>query len=620
MVIIKFSVKGQRLILETDLKGLQPTSDSYNYYKCLFEFDSNWDGFEKRVYFKNASFNITKPMLPDDLGYCYIPSEVLAHTGVIVCTVTGVKYSGTSVAERLTAGPVKFFVRNPKESKPFDIFIQKEEGTLEPDNPDITPTEYEQFVGKIKSYANDAAASKSAAEAAIEEIEGILDSAFEAVENKIDSMTVSASAGEAYSAPEVIRTDYEDHFNLEFVIPKGDPGEDGLDGEDGFSPIASVSKDGDTATITITDSLGTTTAEVSDGQDGNDGADGHSPVITANKVDKVTTVYVDGVVIATINDGHDGGGASLFIAEYGVTTYADVKDAYDEDAIIICTVDDSGNTVICQLAYFDDANDTFIFAQPVSDGAYWTSIASDDTWDDGYFQFASTDTATQLRNGLMSALDWQKLDGIASGAEVNVQSDWSEADSTNDAYIKNKPTIPSVSGLLDIFYPIGSYYETSDTSFDPNISWGGTWSLETEGLVHIGAGSNYTVGGTGGEKTHKLTAAEAAQKNLGAIASGSMSANSSHSHGTGEAGEKYLISTANVYVSENKYSYPATSSSGVRFLVTTSTGTQYVNEIANTASASVAHTHSTTISGSDASSAHNNMQPYVVVNRWHRTA
>lgn len=36
-----------------------------------------------------------------------------------------------------------------------------------------------------------------------------------------------------------------------------------------------------------------------------------------------------------------------------------------------------------------------------------------------------------------------KLAGIASGAEVNVQSDWSVTDSTSDAFIKNKPTIPS---------------------------------------------------------------------------------------------------------------------------------------------------------------------------------
>lgn len=36
-----------------------------------------------------------------------------------------------------------------------------------------------------------------------------------------------------------------------------------------------------------------------------------------------------------------------------------------------------------------------------------------------------------------------KLEGIATGAEVNVQSNWNTTDSTSDAYILNKPTIPS---------------------------------------------------------------------------------------------------------------------------------------------------------------------------------
>lgn len=36
-----------------------------------------------------------------------------------------------------------------------------------------------------------------------------------------------------------------------------------------------------------------------------------------------------------------------------------------------------------------------------------------------------------------------KLAGIATGAEVNVQSDWNQTDNTADDYIKNKPTIPA---------------------------------------------------------------------------------------------------------------------------------------------------------------------------------
>ena len=33
---------------------------------------------------------------------------------------------------------------------------------------------------------------------------------------------------------------------------------------------------------------------------------------------------------------------------------------------------------------------------------------------------------------------------------------------------------------LDYYYPVGSYYETSDASFNPNTAWGGTWVQETE--------------------------------------------------------------------------------------------------------------------------------------------
>lgn len=61
------------------------------------------------------------------------------------------------------------------------------------------------------------------------------------------------------------------------------------------------------------------------------------------------------------------------------------------------------------------------------------------------------ETASATNDGLMSAADKVKLDGIASGAEVNVQSDWNVTDSSSDAFIKNKPTIPTVNnGTLTI--------------------------------------------------------------------------------------------------------------------------------------------------------------------------
>lgn len=60
-------------------------------------------------------------------------------------------------------------------------------------------------------------------------------------------------------------------------------------------------------------------------------------------------------------------------------------------------------------------------------------------------EISATDTtydpATQAAAGLMSAADKTKLDGIAAGAEVNVQADYTETDTSADSYIKHKPTL-----------------------------------------------------------------------------------------------------------------------------------------------------------------------------------
>jgi len=55
--------------------------------------------------------------------------------------------------------------------------------------------------------------------------------------------------------------------------------------------------------------------------------------------------------------------------------------------------------------------------------------------------------ATTTANGLMSSSDKSKLDGIADGAEVNVQPDWNATE--GDALILNKPTIPSGDANID---------------------------------------------------------------------------------------------------------------------------------------------------------------------------
>lgn len=68
------------------------------------------------------------------------------------------------------------------------------------------------------------------------------------------------------------------------------------------------------------------------------------------------------------------------------------------------------------------------------------------TNDKGFITQEEVDTSQNHTHSNKAVLDkltqgnLDKLNGIAAGAEVNVQSDWNVTDSTSDAYIKNKPS------------------------------------------------------------------------------------------------------------------------------------------------------------------------------------
>ena len=189
-----------------------------------------------------------------------------------------------------------------------------------------------------------------------------------------------------------------------------------------------------------------------------------------------------------------------------------------------------------------------------------------------------------------------------------------------DAQFKDKAGI--MRALFDFMHPVGSYYETSDTSFDPNVSWGGIWQLDSAGKVTVARDANDadfdTIGETGGVKTHLHT--------TGNFTLGTNHI-PAHTHGsktlTGGWKDNSMCSLNSVNKLGNVSGIVTRATSkGDQYYTTsgrTKTANQY-DEITITAThthdsvgGGQAHNHGNTGNGS-------NVQPYVVVNRWHRTA
>lgn len=151
--------------------------------------------------------------------------------------------------------------------------------------------------------------------------------------------------------------------------------------------------------------------------------------------------------------------------------------------------------------------------------------------------------------------------------------------------LTNKPSIPSKtsdltndsgfvsqSNLVDLVYPVGSYYWSSNST-SPSTLFGGTWTQVKDRFV-LAAGDSYSVNATGGEKTHTLTIDEMP----------------GHDHRASQWGGLYVWGGAN----SSKF---AEGSGGYETLLSG----------VNTSSTGGGHSH-------------NNMPPYIVAFCWRRTA
>lgn len=179
-----------------------------------------------------------------------------------------------------------------------------------------------------------------------------------------------------------------------------------------------------------------------------------------------------------------------------------------------------------------------------------------------------------------------------------------------------------------IYYPVGSYYETSDTTFDPNTAWGGTWYLETEGQVHVSSGRQYAVAGA--DITHYI----GPETVVGTSDGGSKDAIlASHTH-TLTRTTNVGVAAHGVTVTQPTIKLKVASPNNTGTLSTSQvqygrpTGTNYTNDNAvskTNVGVSLTNNHSVTQPVFTADTrgeavTDKNLQPYIVVNRWHRIA
>ena len=142
---------------------------------------------------------------------------------------------------------------------------------------------------------------------------------------------------------------------------------------------------------------------------------------------------------------------------------------------------------------------------------------------------------------------------------------------------------PTKEEVYELIYPVGSYYMSMSDTFDPNVSFVGTWVQDTQGRMTMNSSDSAKLGTTGGEKTHVLTQSEVP----------------SHRH-TG-SGVTFQTSKNGSFGNTTQSSY-----------WNMSRGQNLQHERIYNATMTPA--------SAGGGGAHNNLQPYIVCVRWHRIA
>lgn len=152
----------------------------------------------------------------------------------------------------------------------------------------------------------------------------------------------------------------------------------------------------------------------------------------------------------------------------------------------------------------------------------------------------------------------------------------------------------TLTGLIDVFYPVGTLFWNESADANPNNLFPGTTWEQVKDKFILAAGDTYKTGNTGGEAAHALTTAE-------------MPAHT-HSRGTMD-------------ITGTVGSIGDSGATAGAFYESGTTGSVYRSGAAwRTIKMTASRSWSGATSSAGSGSAHNNMPPYVVAYCWKRTA
>ena len=420
--IITFSADEQKLVKTGGINCY--ASNIVSYIEAHFALGQNWSGYDsvRAVWSNDNNMTVISTVL-DSNGHCLVPFEVLKTMGVVKVNLVGSISVSDVLTDRLTTFPCEA-VKVARKAK-----INGSETA------EITPSQFEQFVANVRSDAERAAQSaEDAAESASDAAASASDAS--------DSATDAASSATAAAASATAASGYADNAQTSASAASGSADSASqsaivaaASASSAASASATASQYADSASASATSAAGYAESAAISAGDAGDAAqnaaesaeDAAASAQTAEDAKDtilgmtlVTDVQTDGTSIV------DDGVADIPVAESNI--YGVIK---------------AGTTTV--------GTDNY--------SAVRVGIKSSGTAKN--YSLAQTTLASTSTRGLMSASDKSKLNSIAQGAEINVQSDWDVANSTSDAYIKNKPTIPSKTSDLTNDVP---FVEMSDLS------------------------------------------------------------------------------------------------------------------------------------------------------------